>query len=242
MFRRPRAQRSLSGREPLATLERIRATVGEDEFRFVRTPQRPAPAGGGHDQGGLVQQDIGARMVRRPSTGSSRAGTPPTSRASFSDYSVCTTWGLKGPHLYSSTSSARNSPTPSSSAPWSADQRFRPQAILIEDRASGTQLIQELIPAGCRTRSAFRRRATRSCACMPKRRRSRTVSSGCRTRPWLADYVAELTVFPAGRHDDQVDFDLPGLAWTKVRPAAPGMLEHWRRLAGDRRPGPGWRS
>ena len=23
--------------------------------------------------------------------------------------------------------------------------------------------------------------------------------------PWLADYVPELTAFPAGRHDDQVD-------------------------------------
>jgi phage terminase large subunit-like protein len=29
------------------------------------------------------------------------------------------------------------------------DARFSPRAILIEDRASGTQLIQELIAAGC---------------------------------------------------------------------------------------------
>ena len=25
--------------------------------------------------------------------------------------------------------------------------------------------------------------------------------------PWLADYLAELTAFPAGRHDDQVELD-----------------------------------
>ena len=28
--------------------------------------------------------------------------------------------------------------------------------------------------------------------------------------PWLADYVSELTTFPAGRHDDQVELDGAG--------------------------------
>ncbi len=31
--------------------------------------------------------------------------------------------------------------------------------------------------------------------------------------PWLADYLAELTVFPAGRHDDQVNSTSQFLAW-----------------------------
>ena len=37
--------------------------------------------------------------------------------------------------------------------------------------------------------------------------------------PWLAEYLAELTTFPAGRHDDQVDLTAQALAWTKRRPA-----------------------
>ena len=35
--------------------------------------------------------------------------------------------------------------------------------------------------------------------------------------PWLADYLAELTAFPAGRHDDQVDSTAQALARTKQR-------------------------
>ena len=32
---------------------------------------------------------------------------------------------------------------------------------------------------------------------------------------WLADYVSELTAFPASRHDDQVDSTAQALAWAK---------------------------
>jgi len=49
--------------------------------------------------------------------------------------------------------------------------------------------------------------------------------------PWLADYLAELTTFPAGRHDDQVDSTAQALAWSKLRPAEPGMIGYWRELA-----------
>ncbi len=49
--------------------------------------------------------------------------------------------------------------------------------------------------------------------------------------PWLADYLAEMTAFPRGRHDDQVDSTAQALAWAKQRPASLGMLDYWRRLA-----------
>jgi hypothetical protein len=38
------------------------------------------------------------------------------------------------------------------------------------------------------------------------------------TAHWLADYLHELTMFPAGRYDDQVDSTAQALAWTKIRP------------------------
>ena len=50
--------------------------------------------------------------------------------------------------------------------------------------------------------------------------------------PWLAEYLRELTVFPAGRHGDA-----QALAWIKSRPRAHGMAEHWRRMAEE---GGGW--
>jgi phage terminase large subunit-like protein len=52
-----------------------------------------------------------------------------------------------------------------------------------------------------------------------------------REAPWLAEYLRELTLFPAGRHDDQVDSTAQALAWIKSRPRAHGMAEHWRRMA-----------
>ncbi len=49
--------------------------------------------------------------------------------------------------------------------------------------------------------------------------------------PWLADYLAEFAAFPRGRHDDQVDSTAQALAWSKLRPAEPGMIGYWRELA-----------
>jgi predicted phage terminase large subunit-like protein len=33
--------------------------------------------------------------------------------------------------------------------------------------------------------------------------------------PWLAEYLHELTTFPFGKYDDQVDSTSQALAWTK---------------------------
>ena len=52
---------------------------------------------------------------------------------------------------------------------------------------------------------------------------------------WLADYISELTMFPAGRHDDQVDSTAQALAWTKIRPACTGFLEYMRQEAEEAR-------
>ena len=49
--------------------------------------------------------------------------------------------------------------------------------------------------------------------------------------PWLADYLHELTIFPNGRHDNQVDSTAQAIAWTKQRPPGWGMFEWWRRGA-----------
>ena len=46
--------------------------------------------------------------------------------------------------------------------------------------------------------------------------------------PWLADYLAELTTFPAGRHDDQVDSTSQALAWARgPLTGAEGWIEFW---------------
>ena len=67
----------------------------------------------------------------------------------LADYSVCTTWGLQGPHFYLLNVLRKKLSFPElKRAVIEQNGLFRPEVILIEDRASGTQLIQDLIEAG----------------------------------------------------------------------------------------------
>jgi hypothetical protein len=54
--------------------------------------------------------------------------------------------------------------------------------------------------------------------------------------PWLAQYLFELTAFPNGKHDDQVDSTAQMLAWFKGAAREPGGLYgYYRMLAGELR-------
>ena len=49
--------------------------------------------------------------------------------------------------------------------------------------------------------------------------------------PWLAPYLAELTTFPNGKDDDQVDSTAQMLDWFKSAAREPGILRYYRMLA-----------
>ena len=51
-----------------------------------------------------------------------------------------------------------------------------------------------------------------------------------RRAPWLADYVAELTSFPRGKQDDQVDAIAQALRWIGEEGMEPGILTYYRHL------------
>ena len=59
--------------------------------------------------------------------------------------------------------------------------------------------------------------------------------------PWLAPYLHELTVFPHGKHDDQVDSTAQMLDWYKQGAGGPssnaGIFELYRRRAEEMRRG-----
>ena len=114
-----RARRSHPEREPLATLSRIRATIGEMNFAA------PIPAGACARRRGMIKaawfRRYGLNEIPSPgdrgSTGSSRAGTPPTSRASLPTIPSAPPGASRARTSISSTCCAKNSPFPSSSAP-----------------------------------------------------------------------------------------------------------------------------
>ena len=61
-----------------------------------------------------------------------------------------------------------------------------------------------------------------------------TIESGFvhvpREAHWLDAYILELTTFPKGKHDDQVDSTAQALEWFKKGTFEPGLLAYYRSL------------
>jgi len=123
------------------------------------------------------------------------------------DYSVCTTWGDTGRDLYLLDAWRGRAEFPALCVQANTiAARFTPNAVLVEDRASGQSLIQELkkttkLPV--LGRKVEMDKESRAHAVTP------LVESGKVLLPaaarWLNDYLDELSSFPKGKYDDQVD-------------------------------------
>jgi predicted phage terminase large subunit-like protein len=83
---------------------------------------------------------------------------------------------------------------------------FNANEVLIKDKASGTQLIQELITDGCYGVPRYQPTTEKI---LRLHAQTALIENGFvhipETAPWLAEYFHELTVFPKGQHDDQAD-------------------------------------
>jgi predicted phage terminase large subunit-like protein len=95
-------------------------------------------------------------------------------------------------------------------------QAFAAEVVLIEDKASGTQLIQELVADGLH---AVTRYQPQSDKVMRMHAQTAMIENGFVHLPkeaaWLAEYLHELTAFPKGKQDDQVDSTAQMLDWFK---------------------------
>lgn len=97
-------------------------------------------------------------------------------------------------------------------------RRDTPDAILIEDKASGQSLIQELIHGIGSPVIAINPEGD-------KETRARTTSAAVESKrvslptdaPWLSAYEREMLLFPNGKHDDQVDSTSQFLKWINGR-------------------------
>ena len=104
--------------------------------------------------------------------------------------------------------------------------------MLIEDKASGTQLIQDLIADGCHGVTRYQPDGEKT---MRMHSRTAMIENGFvyipEAAPWLGEYLHELTVFPKGKHDDQVDSTAQFLDWFKRPFRAQGIYEFTRMRA-----------
>ena len=113
---------------------------------------------------------------------------------------------------------------------------FRPGVILIEDKASGTQLIQELREAGVYAVIRYKPEGDKV---MRLNAQTGAMEGGFvhlpREAHWLADYLHELVTFPRGRYDDQVDSTAQALAWFMQNQSTAGIIEYARMMCEEKK-------
>ncbi len=146
-FRRKAGEVLHPEREPLEMLEQIRRTLGEYNFAG-QYQQAPSPQGGG-----MVKAAWFRRYApnERPEEFDRVVQSWDTANKAteLSDFSVCTSWGIKGKDLYLLHVLRKRMEYPElKRAVCEQCEAFNASVVLIEDKASGTQLIQELIDYG----------------------------------------------------------------------------------------------
>ena len=122
------------------------------------------------------------------------------------DWSVCTTWLIQDETFYLLDLYRERLDMPSlRRRAVELFDRDRPDAVLIEDKGSGTALIQELGEIGIPVLPIEPEGDKVSRANVPAVRIECGAVHIPNAAPWLHDFQREVSAFPKGRHDDQVD-------------------------------------
>jgi predicted phage terminase large subunit-like protein len=218
-------------RESRETLQLLQAGLGEYNFAG-QYQQSPVPLGGGlvklewiryyepHDIPEKFDQILQSWDTANKET-------------ELANFSVCTTWGIKGDVRYLLNVMRRRMNFPDlKRAVMELIREYRPDIVLIEDKASGTQLIQELRHGGI---SSIKEVKPESNKIMRMNAQTGAFEGGFvrlpRQAPWLDAFRSELTTFPKGRYNDQVDSTAQALAWITMNGVEPAMITYYRRLA-----------
>jgi predicted phage terminase large subunit-like protein len=199
-------------REPLAVLEQIRRNIGGAYFA-AQYLQSPTPPGGG-----MIKEAWFPRFDPDAALSYERivqSWDTANKVNELTDFSVCTTWGLKGKNCYLLNVLRKRLEYPDLKRAVREQARlYANPTILIEDRASGVQLIQELRQEGLVGIAGV---SPKSDKILRMRDQTATMEAGFVHLPerahWLADLIHELMMFPRGRHDDQVDSVSQALCW-----------------------------
>lgn len=217
-------------REPLETLERIRSTLGTYAYS-AQYLQAPVPLGGGMVKRGWFLDYAPGELPERFDAVVQSWDTA-IKEHQLADYSVCTTWGVQGRTVYLLDVHRKRMEYPElkrSVARLSA--LWRANTVLIEDKASGSQLIQELrgeVPGlkGIKVEGGDK--------VMRMHAQTAVIENGFVRIPsqatWRDDYLYELTTFPKSKYDDQVDSTSQALQWITMHGIEPGMIAYYREL------------
>ena len=217
-------------RESVETLARIRSAIGEYNFAG-QYQQTPAPAGGG-----MVKEPWfrGYRPDQRPESFDQIVQSWDTANkpSELADYSVCTTWGVKGPTFYLLDVLRKKLAFPDfKRAVREQSDLFNPTVILIEDKASGTQLIEDLLDAGLSRVTPYKPDGDKI---MRLPAQTATIENGFvhlpETAHWLTDHIHELILFRAGQLRRPSRLHGAGARRDEIRPPGWGIFEYYRDL------------
>ena len=151
----------------------------------------------------------------------------------LADHSVCTTWGSQGGKFYLLDVWRDRVDFPGLKIAVIAQHlKYQPDTILVEDKSSGTALIQELhaahiyavkavIPEGDKKMRLYNKSVLfeNGAVCLPEK------------ASWLTEYVHELTSFPTAKYDDQVDSTTQALTYLHHGFAGSGIFNYFRMMA-----------
>ena len=202
-------------REPLWVLGDLKRTLGSQAFS-AQYQQVPIPS-----EGALIKRvwlrDYGRLPERRPQDRVVQSWDTGTKSGPSNDYSVCTTWQIRGPDYYLLDVYRNRLDYPDLRREvLSLAAEYQANVVLIEDAGTGTALIQQL----------HRERTLRPIGIRPDRDKDTRLASQSyvieagRVRlpqdaPWLDAFRNEILAFPHGRHDDQVDSLSQFLIWAE---------------------------
>ena len=226
MYRRLQGAALHPERVPTCELNLIRASIGEAVWAS-QYMQRPAPAGGGIVNTGWFKRYNAADLPNSFDRVIQSWDTANTI-SQISDYSVCTTWGLKEKRIYLLHVLRKRLTFPElERAIYQQMEVYAPTEIIIEDHSSGTSMIQKLQSDGLRIISGHKPKGDKK---MRMAGQATRIENGYVYVPyeahWLPEYLHELSVFPNGKYDDQVDstsqaFDV----LSKAQSGSAGFLE-----------------
>lgn len=202
------------GRDTIADLDRLKRGMGSAAFS-AQYQQSPVPAGGNmikwhwFGQYTVLPEARWPAMILQSWDTASKAGE-------LNDYSVGITALVIQDIVYIvDVIRERLDYTSLKSRILQAKARWKAQTILIEDKGSGTSLIQDLKRDRCHTITvkAESDKVVRMSAC------SARIEVGAVLLPsaasWLDDFRDEILAFPNGRHDDQADALSQLLNWRR---------------------------
>lgn len=203
-------------REPLDTLAQLKRDMGSYAFA-AQYQQQPAPAGGGLIKTAWFgEYDVAPTMT----SGDLIVQSWDTASKSgeLNDYSVCTTWLKRDGCLYLLHVYRKRLEFPELlRAVKSLYREWNAGELVIEDKGSGTSLIQQLRKDGIYPREVKPEadKVTRMVG------ETAIMEAGKVFLPkqaaWKDDYLSELSRFPNGRHDDQVDSTSQALGYIRTR-------------------------